>query len=258
MRYALKLSYDGTNFQGWQKQLGDKRTVQGELERCINILCKSDSKIEITGCGRTDTGVHAINYIAHFDWNKTLPPDFVYHLNSILPTDIAIDDTIEVDDTFHARYDAIQRRYEYHLHGFKAPFLDKWSFRIKSFDKLEMNKLNEAAGLISSFHSFYPFCLSDSGVKNYNVTIFESYWKEAAEKQLVFTISANRFLRGMVRLVTGMCVNVATGQLEMEAVKNALTNQTLLPKSLSLPPHGLYLVNVKYENLDIDQSIEKQ
>lgn len=243
MRYAVKCNYNGSKYQGWQSQ-PHKLTVQQAIEKSCSTFLRSN--IEITGCGRTDTGVHAKKYVFHFDLETDLPKDFVYHLNAILPPDIAFSNITNVSDEFHARFSATQRSYEYHIHGFKSPFIDHLSYRFRFFDKLNLVKLQEAADLLKTFDSFYPFCLSDSGKENYKVSLTGVNWTLPQEGQLLLTISANRFLRGMVRLITGMCLNVAIGQLTIDEVRSSLVSQSLLSKSLSIPAHGLYLTEIEY------------
>lgn len=244
MRYAITLAYNGEKYEGWQIQPG-KPTVQSALQEGLTILCRT--QIEVVGCGRTDSGVHAKEYTAHFDWIDEVPSNFAYHLNAILPPDIAINQVKLVADHFHARYDALSRTYEYYIHGFKSPFIDPYSCRIKQFEKLDLNQLQSAAELLLEYDSFFPFCISNSGVQNYNVQLEFVRWEWIEQGRMKFTIRANRFLRGMVRLVTGMCINVSLDQLTLAQVKSALDQQKRLTKSLSLPPHGLYLVQVKYK-----------
>lgn len=244
MRYAAECAYNGAQYQGWQSQ-PHQITVQQTIEKSIATLLRIET--EILGCGRTDTGVHAKKYVFHFDAEKDLPKDFEYHLNAILPPDISIHQIRSVPDDFHARYSALARSYEYHLHGYKSPFIDQLSYRYKFFDHLNLNDLQSAADLLKEFHSYFPFCLSKSGSEHYQVDIKEVIWSIPQAGHLLLSITANRFLRGMVRLVTGMCVNVAIGQLTIETVRNSLLNQTLLPKSLSIPAQGLYLTEVMYQ-----------
>ncbi len=252
MRYAIMLAYNGTKYEGWQFQPG-RLTVQSALQEALSKWCRA--QIDVVGCGRTDSGVHAKEYTAHFDLDEELPKDMVYHLNAILPPDIAIAAIKLVSDDFHARYDALSRTYEYYLHGFKSPFIDTFSYRVKQFDKLDLTKLQSAADLLLNYEQFFPFCISNSGVNNYNVRLEQAKWEKMEAGRLKFTIKANRFLRGMVRLITGMCVKVALDQLTLDQVRSSLNQQIILPKSLSLPPHGLYLVRVEYLKGLLDQPI---
>ncbi len=244
MRYFIECSYDGTPFQGWQKQ-PVKPTVQETLEQKLRILLKT-TEIDIVGCGRTDTGVHALRYVAHFDFDRDIQPDLIYHWNAILPAEIAVKSIIPVAASAHARFDATARTYNYFIHGLKSPFLINKSFFYKQFYLLKLEDLQQAAQLLKDYSAYYPFCLSQSGAKNYNVEIKQLDWKINGEQGLVFSITANRFLRGMVRLIVGMCINVAIGQLKAADVVQSLEHQELLLKSWSVPPYGLYLVNVEY------------
>ncbi len=245
MRFAILLSYKGTHYHGWQIQ-HNKTTVQEVVQSALTTLLRVET--EVIGCGRTDTGVHAKYYVAHFDYHgeKKINQDLIYHLNAILPGDIAIDRVLLMNENFHARFDAISRTYEYFIHGYKSPFMDESSYRIRNFDSLPIETLQEAADLLLKYKAFFPFCLSNSGVDHYDVNLLYARWEMIEARRLKFTIQANRFLRGMVRLVTGMCVQVALGQLTKDDVIEAMDYQTLLPKSLSLPAHALYLTEVEY------------
>jgi tRNA pseudouridine38-40 synthase len=244
MRYFIECSYDGTPFQGWQKQPRFP-TVQETLEQKLQVLLKT-TEIDIVGCGRTDTGVHALSYVAHFDFDGNIEHDLLYHWNAILPAEIAVKSIIPVDEKAHARFDATARTYHYYIHGLKSPFLINKSFFYKHFSRLEIEELQQAAQLLRSSSAYYPFCLSHSGTKNYNVDLKHVVWKINGDQGLIFSITANRFLRGMVRLIVGMCINVAIGQLKATEVIQSLERQELLPKSWSVPPYGLYLVNIVY------------
>jgi tRNA pseudouridine38-40 synthase len=184
--------------------------------------------------------------VAHFDFDGPLDPGLVYHWNSILPPEIAVKNIFPVGENAHARFDALTRTYQYFIHGLKSPFLINKSFFYKQFSLLKPDELQQAADLLKVHSAYYPFCLSHSGTKNYNVEIKHLDWKFNEDHGLVFSITANRFLRGMVRLIVGMCINVAVGQLKKEEVTQSLERQQLLPKSWSVPPYGLYLVNIEY------------
>lgn len=244
MRYFIECSYDGTPFQGWQKQPG-LPTVQETLEQKLQVLLKT-TEINIVGCGRTDTGVHALRYFAHFDFDEDIQPDLIYHWNAILPAEIAIKGIIQVAETAHARFDATARTYQYFIHGLKSPFLINKSFFYKNFSQLKIEELQQAAELLKTHSAYFPFCLSHSGTKNYNVELKHLHWEIRGDQELVFSITANRFLRGMVRLIVGMCINVAIGQLKASEVIQSLERQELLSKSWSVPPYGLFLVNIEY------------
>lgn len=205
------------------------------------------ASIEVTGCGRTDTGVHASQYFMHFDHDGVFPKDFLRRLNKLLPPDIAIHSTHEVPPSAHARFDAVRRSYEYHIGLDKNPFGDDMTWHFPFYDKLDLGKMDLAAALLLDFKEFQPFCKSNTDVHTMKCDIYRSEWalNEAARK-LVYHVSANRFLRGMVRLIVGMCLNVGLGKVALEEVRLALERQTLLNKSWSVPPNGLFLTEVGY------------
>ena len=244
MRYFLTLAYNGTPFCGWQRQ-PNATSVQQSIERALSTILREP--IEITGCGRTDAGVHARYYIAHFSTEQPLPPTLLNGLNSILPNEIALYACKAMHETAHARYDAHERAYEYHISIQKAPFDKATVWFYPQAQRLDIDKLQETAALFPQFDAFFPFCKTHSGVEHYRCDLRTAYWEIQPENQkLIFHVAANRFLRGMVRLMVGACVQTALGQLELSAVRMALEQQTALPKSLSVPPDGLYLTRIEY------------
>lgn len=244
MRYFFECSFDGTPFHGWQRQAGQV-SVQEIMENTLKIILRVPG-LEITGCGRTDSGVHAEQFFAHFDHGADLPPGLEYHWNAILPREIAVHRVWRVGDGSHARYDAVSRTYQYHIHRSKSPFLVNRSFCYRQYDRLDLDLIQQAASLLLQYSEFLPFCRSHSSASHYGVRLQQAEWKEEKGPALVLTLTANRFLRGMVRLITGMCLNVGTGAVSIEEVKHSLDTQTLLPKSFSVPAHGLYLTAVSY------------
>jgi tRNA pseudouridine38-40 synthase len=243
MRYFITLSYRGTRYAGWQVQ-PNAPTVQATLEAALSTILRT--KIEITGCGRTDTGVHASYYVAHFDAPE-LPPTFLNGLNSILPEDIAVHEIRPVAAETHARFDAFERSYEYHLSLRKDPFSTETAWFYPMHTKLDFDKMQEMAALLPRYTAFFPFCKSDSGLEHYHCELKTAFWEKRPEtRRWVFHITANRFLRGMVRLIVGASIQIGRGQIKVEDVKNALDEQKPLKKSLSVPPQGLFLTDVKY------------
>jgi tRNA pseudouridine38-40 synthase len=244
MRYFLRLSYLGTDYFGWQRQ-PHQMSVQEKIETILSLIL--NEPIEVTGCGRTDTGVHAKDYIAHFDTEKKIPPTFLKGCNSRLPDDIVLHTLHEVHADAHARYDAYERSYEYRIGFGKDPFNYKTVWYYPFGIKVDFEKLQETAALFPKFKEFFPFCKSDNGMDVYNCELKMAHWeKEDNTGQWVYNVTANRFLRGMIRLQVGACLQVATGKLTLSQVENALIHQTLLPKSLSVPPQGLCLFTIKY------------
>lgn len=245
MRFFLTLAYNGTRFSGWQIQ-PNAPSVQETLETALSTILRE--KIEVTGCGRTDTGVHASAYIAHFDAVNPLPPTFLKGLNSLLPADIGIYDCRPVSDDLHARFSARSRSYAYYMCTRKNPFRTETAWFYPQVHQLDHSKMQEAAGLLTRFSEFYPFCKTHSGVEHYRCQVTAAYW-EFGDHQMVFHITANRFLRGMVRLIVGACVMAGTGQLSIDDIQKALEQQTRLPKNLSVPPNGLFLTTIEYDTL---------
>lgn len=244
MRFFLTLSYLGTHYCGWQRQPGD-RSVQETLEEALNTVLRVPT--EVVGCGRTDTGVHARYYVAHFDCGQALPSKLLFNLNGILPQDIAVQAITPVAPDAHARYDAFERSYRYHIALRKDPFANGLAWQYPQGEKLDLQKMNAVAALLPQYAEFFPFCKTHSGVNSYACQLKSAFWENHAEAQrLVFHITANRFLRGMVRLIVGACVSVGLGKIDLEDVRGALEAQRILKKSWSVPPEGLFLTAVKY------------
>ena len=244
MRYFSELAYSGTNYHGWQRQ-PNAPSVQEAIEQAMATIL--GTAIEVTGCGRTDKGVHASQYFMHFDFEGKFPKEFLRRINKLLPLDVAIRSVLEVAPDAHARFDAIQRSYEYHIVLEKNPFLTGTAWYFPFFEKLDLEKVQAAAALLLQYGEFQPFCKSNTDVKTMECTLFRSEWVlDEAARRMFFHISANRFLRGMVRLIVGMCLNVGLGKVELEEVGKALDQQVLLKKSWSVPPEGLFLTEIRY------------
>ena len=253
MRYFTTLAYRGTNYIGWQVQ-PEQMSVQGTLEEGFGTIL--NQPIELTGCGRTDTGVHAKHYIAHLDINGALPENFLFRLNKYLPKDIAVFNLFPVHPEAHARFDAYSRSYEYHLTSQKDPFSTDLAFHYNLASIINPEALQAAARLLLDYREFYPFCKSNNDAKTMICELQESTW-EINGHRMVFHIRANRFLRGMVRLIVGMCLNVGLGKLSIEEVKKAMENQDRLTQSWSVPPQGLYLKDIRYPYLDLEGHYQK-
>jgi tRNA pseudouridine38-40 synthase len=244
VRYFITLAYRGTNYIGWQRQ-PKGTSVQGTLEAALTTVMRQP--IEITGCGRTDTGVHATYYIAHFDADAPVPDSLLRSLNGLLPFDIAVYSVRLMHDTAHARFDAHERAYEYQISLRKDPFRLDTAWFLPTADHLDLDLLNAAAQLLLNYTEFATFCKTNSDVDTYKCDLRAAYWERGAEGQLlVFHIVANRFLRGMVRLIVGACVSVAKSQLTLDDLRQALDAQKPLAKNLSVPAHGLALTRIEY------------
>jgi tRNA pseudouridine38-40 synthase len=244
MRYFLTLAYQGARFNGWQIQ-PDAPSVQETLEQACSTILRQP--ISITGCGRTDTGVHARYYVAHFDAEGELPGRFVMGVNSLLPDDIAVYSVRTMHPEAHARYDAYERSYVYYLSLRKDPFSTQTAWYYPQNRLLDLEKMQETADLLPQYDTFFPFCKTHSGVDSYTCELKTARWEHRPEEHLLlFHITANRFLRGMVRLIVGACIQTGIGQITLEEVQAALNEQKTLKKSLSVPPQGLFLTDVKY------------
>lgn len=240
----MELSYLGTKYHGWQKQ-PNAISVQHTLESCLSKIFQKD--IPIVGCGRTDTGVHARQYFAHFDVEAEVNTQMiVYKMNRMLPDDIGIRNLIPVPSDAHARYDATSRKYHYYIKFFKTPLQKDTVYVFPFASRCDWEKVGQVSQLLLDYNAFFPFCKSHSGVDHYEVKLELNGWKISPEGA-VFQIQGNRFLRGMVRLIVGACLNVGIGQLEIQEIEQALKHQRALKKSWSVPPQGLFLENVFYE-----------
>ncbi len=244
MRWFVRCGYDGTHFHGWQIQ-PNAMSVQEALEIAFGKLLNTNTSV--VGCGRTDTGVHALSYYFHFDTDKSTEciGQLKYKLNEILPDGIGIYDIIPVNREAHARFDASKRAYIYKISYVNNPFFRKYEYYWKYRQRLDVIKLNEVAELLLKYSEFEPFCKSNSGLEHYRCTMFQAHWKET-DDGLQFYIQANRFLRGMVRLIVGTSIYYAMGKISLEEIKSALENQTGLSKSYSAPAEGLALYEIEY------------
>ncbi len=244
MRYFLSLAYRGTRYAGWQRQ-PNALSVQEVLEKALSVLLRQS--IEVVGCGRTDAGVHARYYVAHFDAEGDLPSTFLQNINGMLPSDIAVYTAKAMPEDAHARYDATERYYRYHIALRKDPFALETAWLYPRATQIDIGVLQAVAGLLPQYEAFLPFCKTDGGNDHYRCSIRLARWEYLpGDEQMVFHIAANRFLRGMVRLIVGTCVAVGHGTLSLEVVRQALEKQTPLSKALSAPAQGLALTDVQY------------
>jgi tRNA pseudouridine38-40 synthase len=241
-RYFTELSYNGFTYVGWQRQ-PNGRSIQEELEKCMSL--KTGQKVEIVGAGRTDAGVHARFYIAHFDLQTELEniPEFIYRLNSFLPADIAIHKIYRVASDAHARFDAIRRTYDYQFLFTKNPFLTDYSWYIRQ--PLNLKLMKEAAAILLFYEDFTTFSKLHTDVKTNNCEIYEAQFIEN-EQNLVFRISANRFLRNMVRAIVGTLVEVGRENLSVSDFERIIQLKDRSAAAASAPAKGLFLVNVVY------------
>jgi len=263
-RYFIELAYNGTAYHGWQVQ-PNALTVQEVLDRCLTTVLRRP--IETTGCGRTDTGVHATEFFAHFDVEfiddsslfiekdsdntaaamnhelLTINPSRLRSLNSILPKDIAIKSIFPVDDEAHARFGATLRSYEYHIHFNKDPFKNGYSWELR--DRPDLELMNAAAAIIKEYTDFSCFSKSNTQVKTNNCKIPRAEWI-SVQNGIVFHISADRFLRNMVRAIVGTLLMVGRKEITPDDVRGIIESKNRSNAGTSVPACGLYLTQVHY------------
>lgn len=246
-RYFIHLAYNGTNYCGWQIQ-PQLPTVQLTLEQALTTLLRTP--IAIVGCGRTDTGVHASDFYAHFDCPLSFESQqLVFKLNSYLPDDIVIFDIFQVADNAHARFDAVARTYQYHVSNQRLPFRQGLYSRIYFQPDLEM--MNTAARVLMEYEDFTSFAKLHTQVKTNICHLSEAHWDRVGE-EWIFTIRSNRFLRNMVRSVTGTLLDVGRGKLTIEGLREIVERKDRCAAGVSMPAQGLFLTKVEYPNFQDD------
>ena len=253
MRYFMRLAFNGTPFFGWQIQ-PKNISVQEVIENALTLLLQQPSddgqreRIAITGCGRTDTGVHACDFMAHFDFpeelNEKRRMQLVNKLNSFLPKEIVIYSIEPVADDAHARFDAIDRTYRYYVNIRKDAFNFPYAHRV--FEKLDVDKMNEAASLLLKNEDFTSFSKVHTQVNNMRCHVTHAQW-EQCDGQLVFTITANRFLRNMVRAIVGTLLLVGKGKISVQDFQDIIEQKDRCKAGDSAPAHALFLEKVRYE-----------
>jgi tRNA pseudouridine38-40 synthase len=244
-RYFIELSYKGTYYRGWQIQ-PNQITVQGEIEQVLSKL-NHNSPINVIGCGRTDTGVHASQFFAHFDFETVDNlQSFKFKMNKMLPKDIAIHQIFEVNANAHARFDAIKRTYHYHIITNKNPFLIDTSLLFTQ--PLDFNKMNQASKILMNYTNFECFSKVKTDVTNFNCTVTNAEWIKT-ENGYMFVISANRFLRNMVRAIVGTLLEVGAGTISIDDLHQIIESKNRSRAGKSVLPNGLFLAEVKYPYL---------
>jgi tRNA pseudouridine38-40 synthase len=253
MRYFLEVAYEGTNYHGWQAQNNTSKTIQAIIEDGLSKILRTQTAI--VGSGRTDTGVHCKKQFAHFDienenGNKIDTEDLKYRMNSFLPPQIAISNVFSVLETAHARYDAFLRTYHYHVITEKSPFLINHAhFHRKPLNNESFEKMNKAADFLVQHTNFESFSKVKTQVNNFECVIHKAIWtkeEDSLGQYWKFTISANRFLRGMVRAIVGSLFLVGEGKIEIEDFEKIILDKNRKSAGFSVPSNGLFLVEVEY------------
>ena len=258
MRYKIRLSYDGSAFCGWQIQ-NNARTVQGEIEKAASTLL--GVAVQVTGAGRTDTGVNAINYIAHIELPDEVSVEaahLCYKLNAMLPREVTIHEISLAENEFHARFDATSREYHYFIHFCKDPFCEKYSYRMRY--PLDIEKMNEAAALLLGEHDFS--CFEKVGGNNATsiCNITEARWSAYRPSHIelmgypyregdyiIFKVTANRFLRNMVRAIVGSLIEVGRGKKDPSWITELIASGNRSDAGSSVPGNALFFSGAEYK-----------
>ena len=241
MRYFIEFSYSGKNYFGYQIQ-PNQISVQEVLEKALSVILREE--IKTTGAGRTDTGVHAKKIFAHFDTEKKIGGNLAYQLNSFLPPDISVKRIFAVKEGFHARFDAKFRTYEYYISLEKNPFTQDSSWQMWKRN-LDIQRMNEACRILFEYEDFTSFSKLHTDNKTNNCKIYKAVWEQHGS-ELKFTISADRFLRNMVRAIVGTMVEIGNGKLEPSDLRKIIENKNRSSAGTSAPAQGLFLVEVGY------------
>ena len=252
MRYFIQLSYDGTGYHGWQVQPNGV-SVQEVLQKALSTLLRQPT--EVTGAGRTDAGVHASMMVAHFDWPadhegegyEEMPLDctqLTYKLNRLLPPDVAVQAVRPVGPEMHARFSATRRTYHYYIHTRKDPFLRGYSWQVNV--PLDFALMNEAAQVLLEYSDFTSFSKTGTDVKTNICQLTEARWEQLKPGEWRFTVSANRFLRNMVRAIVGTLVEVGRNRMTISQMRHTIEAKDRQRAGESVPGHALYLTNIEY------------
>lgn len=241
-RYFIRLSYDGTNFCGWQNQLNHD-SVQGMIEGALTTLARSTQKV--VGCGRTDAGVHADDYYAHWDCDFELEENFVVKLNSILPRSIAIKEVFEVPGEMNARFNASSRKYHYYIHTQKNPFRRLYSYEYLHHS-LNIDLMHKATEILLNYSEFLPLIKLDKELKKTNCTLYTSKLELVEPHCYRYEVSANRFLHNMVRRIVGTLILIGREKMTLDEFTKGMDEQSNFKLIGLAPANGLHLVNIDY------------
>lgn len=240
LRYFIEVAYKGSRYSGFQVQQ-NALTIQSEIETAFAVLLRQP--VKLTGSSRTDAGVHALQNYFHFDVEVPLHPHFVYKMNALLPPDIVIKTLYLMPPEAHSRFDATSRAYQYCIYQYKNPFLKGEGYYYPY--KLDLEAMQQGAALVQQQTNFFAFSKTNTQVRNFNCTITRSQWTQQDKDVFVYNIEGNRFLRGMVRLLTASLLKIGRGQLSINEFQNFFATNTKC--GLSVPADGLFLVAVRYK-----------
>lgn len=244
-RYFLGISYDGTLYNGWQRQTNG-HTIQAVIEDALRKLLRQETVVTI-GCGRTDTGVHARQFFLHFNAENEITDieGIFFRLNMMLPRDIGLSGLWRVHDRAHARFDAIERSYYYDIHTQRNPFLEKFSTFYPW--QIDLEKMNEAAHRLISKRDFSSFCKSGGGQTTGICDIRKAHWELLEDHRIRFHITADRFLRNMVRAITGTLIDIGSDKYAPQEIEQIIAEGKRSAAGQSMPPQGLHLSLIKYK-----------
>lgn len=248
-RYFIELAYNGSTFNGWQIQ-PNAPSVQEELNKALSTLLKKE--IQVVGAGRTDTGVHASFFAAHFDLEESISDTafLVYKLNRFLNDQIAISAIYPVKPDIHARFSALSRTYKYYLSKTKNPFTYNFTYRI--FPIPDITRMNEACQILFEYDDFTSFSKLHTDTKTNICRIMQAQWEDTGD-QIVFTIQADRFLRNMVRAIVGTTLEVGQGKLTPEQFRQVIVSQNRCQAGTSVPGNALFLTDIEYRNHKLNE-----
>ena len=245
-RYLFEIVFNGKNYHGWQIQQ-NAITVQQLIDQNIKTIIPNLQEINIVGCGRTDKGVHAEQFFFHVDLPELSEiNNFKFKLNQILPSDISIENCLVVNNDFHARFSAVSRTYEYRIIQHKSPFLEGYSSLITQ--DLDVELMNACASMLKNYQDFTSFSKVQTAVNNFNCHIVSAKWFKM-DKQLIFSIKANRFLRNMVRAIVGTMLMVGKKNIDINDFSNIIEAKNRSEAGPSAPAKGLFLTKVEYPEL---------
>jgi tRNA pseudouridine38-40 synthase len=237
-RYFIEVAYKGSNYSGFQVQ-ENANTIQSEIEKAFKILHRNS--VTLTGSSRTDAGVHALQNFFHFDYADLIHLQFIYKMNALLPKDIVVKNLFVMPSSAHSRFDATSRAYLYYIHQFKDPFIQTTSLYFPY--TLDTELMHQAAELLKQQTNFFAFSKTNTQVKNFSCNIINSQWI-IEEESLIYTIEANRFLRGMVRALTATLLKIGRHKLSIPEFEKLFTEER--KAGYSVPAHGLFLSKINY------------